>query len=141
MDLRRDPDPTRREERRSPENVGQRFFGMPSRRETQLQFHEVPDAAGHEQPVASLIPADLRVDHVARTDRVIVAVRDLRPRVAECLVLYYARELTLAEVGGKLGVTESAASKIIRDGLDRIRKKIARPRPEGGWTLRPDSVK
>lgn len=49
----------------------------------------------------------------------------LKPRLRLALELYYLEGLKLKTIGSRLGVNESRASQIIKDGLDHMRKAAA----------------
>lgn len=64
------------------------------------------------------------------------AVGELPPRKRQVLVLYYFEELTMKEVGARLGVGESRVSQIHSAALLKLRgrmQQFLRPHPEPGF--------
>jgi RNA polymerase sigma factor for flagellar operon FliA len=73
--------------------------------------------------VAQMHPAPGRRD--ARWPLVASALRDLTPLERRALVLSYGRGLTLREIGGEVGLSESGACRLRARALARLRSACA----------------
>lgn len=60
--------------------------------------------------------------HEERRLAVSAALSGLRPNLRRAITLYFLEEMTLKEVGAALGVSESRASHLVRDGLEELRR-------------------
>jgi RNA polymerase sigma factor (sigma-70 family) len=85
------------------------------------QFDVYPDPRGEANEVDRVearpgpLLLDLK-DHVRRL------LRHAQDRLAECLRLYYLDGLLMAEVGRRVGLSESRVSQSISQGLEQIRE-------------------
>ncbi len=53
------------------------------------------------------------------------AVRQLPDRQRQCVLMYYGKDLSLAEIAAVYGVTVSRISQILSQARDKLRKKLA----------------
>lgn len=79
--------------------------------------------------VSSVIASDdgdplrqiLRAENQALLDR---AMKKLKPKEKECIALSFYENLTLKEIGERMGFTEARASQIRSEALRRLRKHL-----------------
>lgn len=70
--------------------------------------------------------AETVVDAAQRLERVEAALAAMPPRLKSVLEMYFGQELTMRDIGGVLGLTEGRISQLVREGLDRVRARVAR---------------
>jgi len=72
-----------------------------------------------------VLPADEQLEKARTISTVHLALEGLPPRLRQVLELYYGEALTLRDVGGILGVTESRVSQLHKEALERLRGRVA----------------
>lgn len=76
------------------------------------------DSAGYESPVSATVRRDL-------VAKVLESLKELPPRDAQVLSLYYIEEFSYAEIGEVLGVTVGRVSQLHARAITKIRAKLA----------------
>ena len=76
------------------------------------------DGSGYESPVSATVRRDL-------VAKVLDSLKDLPPRDAQVLSLYYIEEFSYAEIGEVLGVTVGRVSQLHARAISKIRAKLA----------------
>lgn len=71
-------------------------------------------------PPEDVAPADAAVLAHERQDRVLLAVRDLPPRMREVLVLRYWSDLTETQIAAALGISEGTVKSTASRALDKL---------------------
>lgn len=89
---------------------------------------DAPVSADSDTPVVATLAADddlLRDWESAEvTDEIVEAVRRLPERERQAVTMYYLEERSLKEIGDELGVSESRACQLRRQGVERLRFKV-----------------
>jgi RNA polymerase sigma-B factor len=75
----------------------------------------------------TLVWEDPTVDLVERRDLVARSVRRLSPRERRVLYLRFVEDLTQAEIGAQIGLSQMQVSRILRTALERSREAAAAP--------------
>jgi RNA polymerase sigma factor for flagellar operon FliA len=80
-------------------------------------------------------PPDAMLEAVRRAEQLRDALKDLPGRLQTVVDLSCSEELTLREIGARLGVTEARVCQLRKEALTRLRAKCARDSllPSGNW--------
>ena len=52
-------------------------------------------------------------------------IQELPDRQRKCILMYYGKEMSLAEISKVYGVTVSRVSQILSEGREKLRRKLA----------------
>lgn len=63
---------------------------------------------------------------VFRDDTVILAIRQLKPKYREVVLLFYYQELKVKEIAGILGISESAVTVRLTRAREQLKGKLER---------------
>lgn len=77
-----------------------------------------------EVPDLGSVPADVRLERARSVEAVNLALEGLPPRLRQVLALYYGESLTLRDIGGVLGVTESRVSQLHKEAIERLSGRV-----------------
>jgi RNA polymerase sigma factor for flagellar operon FliA len=112
-----------------------REIAVVSRTSARLRPFGSSDGAGREIPArADCDPAGLAIQSQVRKS-LAKAMGRLSPRHRLVVDLYYDAELTLREIGERLGVRESRVCQIHREALDRMAIGLARQGIQSGGAI------
>ena len=87
------------------------------------------DREGDERSIMELcvdtgLGADVRLERAELRQHLAAAISQLPKREQQILFMYYGRELTLAEVGAVIGLTESRVSQLRALAVSRVRATL-----------------
>lgn len=89
---------------------------------------DAPVSADNDTPIINTLATDEDLigewSAAEMTDDVVEAIRRLPERERQAVTMYYLEERALKDIGDELGVSESRACQLRRQGVERLRFKV-----------------
>jgi len=83
-------------------------------------------AEGGQEPAAKTVNADVALEQKRLKEKIMACIETLPSKQRSIVYEYFFNELTLEEIGQKMGITRSWASKLLNAGLDKIGKSFGK---------------